>query len=154
MCLPWPSSSGSQELDGPTLPRCSAPYPLRGPSLSFHAHLLGAPCICSGELDSSCDPPSGCRPSRISRKSLVRSWRPVCSLVGDAISGAEFAPFPSSLFPASGGGWAGPQPASSSLELLSLSFVPKQCRPLLSIQPTLAGGRCGCLGYFSARSCF
>ena len=37
LCLPWPSSSGSQELDGPTLPRCSAPYPLRGPSLSFRA---------------------------------------------------------------------------------------------------------------------
>ena len=27
------------------------------------------------------------------RKSLVRNWKPVCSLVGDALSGAEFAPF-------------------------------------------------------------
>ena len=36
------------------------------------------------------------------RKSLVRNWRPVCSVVGDAVSGAEFAPFPSSLPPASG----------------------------------------------------
>ena len=36
------------------------------------------------------------------RKSLVRNWRPVCSLVGGAISGAEFAPFPSPLPPASG----------------------------------------------------
>ena len=36
-----------------------------------------------------------------------------------AISEAEFAPFPSPLLPASGGGWASPQPASSSLELLS-----------------------------------
>ena len=40
------------------------------------------------------------------RKSLVRNWRPVCSVVGDAIFGAEFAPFPSPLPPASSG--AGP----------------------------------------------
>ena len=57
------------------------------------------------------------------RKSLVRNWKPICSLVGDAVSGAEFAPFPSPLPPVSGGGWAGPLLASSSLELLSLSFV-------------------------------
>ena len=57
------------------------------------------------------------------RKSLVRDWEPVCSLVGDALSGAEFAPFPSPLPPASGGGWAGPPPASSSLGSLSSSFV-------------------------------
>ena len=123
-------------------------------------------------------------------------------MVGDAVSGAEFAPFPSPLPPASGG--AGPvrsqfaassQPASSSLELLSpfvlrmassvfglvnflslllshsLSFYllkapsdcsqglragpyPKQCHPLLSVPPPLAGGGCGHLGYFSAGSCF
>ena len=35
LCLPQPSSSGSQELDGLTLPGCGAPSPLRGPSLSF-----------------------------------------------------------------------------------------------------------------------
>ena len=40
------------------------------------------------------------------RKSLVRKWRPVCSAVRDAILGAEPAPFPSPLPPASGG--AGP----------------------------------------------
>ena len=57
------------------------------------------------------------------RKSLVRDWKPVCSLVGDAVPGAEFAPFPSPLPPASGGGWVGAQPAGSSLELLSPSFV-------------------------------
>ena len=101
--FPSPSSSGSQELDGHTLPWCRAPSPLRGPSLSFRARRWGAPCVSSGELDSSCDPPGGCRPSRISRKSLVRSWKPVCSLVGDAVSGAEFAPFPSPLPPASDG---------------------------------------------------
>ena len=35
------------------------------------------------------------------RKSLVRSWKPVCSLVEDALSGAEFAPFWLWLVPAS-----------------------------------------------------
>ena len=37
LCLPRPSSSGSQELDGCTLRGCGAPSPLRGPSLSFRA---------------------------------------------------------------------------------------------------------------------
>ena len=40
------------------------------------------------------------------RKSLVRNWRPVCSVVGNAVLGAKPAPFPSPLPPASGG--AGP----------------------------------------------
>ena len=69
------------------------------------------------------------------RKPLVRNWKPVGSLVGNAISGAKFASFPSPLPPASGRGRAGPQPISSSLELLSPSFVPKQCCLLLSLQP-------------------
>ena len=60
---------------------------------------------------------------QILRKSLVINWKPVCILVGDAVSGAEFAPFPSPLPPASGGGWAGPELASFSLELLRPSFV-------------------------------
>ena len=51
------------------------------------------------------------------RKSLVRNWEPVCSLVGGAVSGAEFAPFPSP--PCLRWGWDGLQPASSSLELFS-----------------------------------
>ena len=38
--FPGPSSSGTQDLDGRTLPGCSAPSPLHGPSLSFHAHLV------------------------------------------------------------------------------------------------------------------
>ena len=112
--FPGQSISGRQELDDRTLPGCRAPSPLRGPHLSFRERRPGAPCVCFGELDSSCDPSSGCQPSRISRKSLVQSWKPVCSLVGDAVSGAEFAPFPSPLPPAFGGGWAGPLPGSSS----------------------------------------
>ena len=52
----------------------------------------------------------------------------------------------------------------SSLRTLTLTLIalralrpypyPKQCRPLLSVPPPLAGGRCGRLGYFSAGSCF
>ena len=37
------------------------------------------------------------------RMSLDRNWRLVCSVVGDAISGAKFATFPFPLPPASGG---------------------------------------------------
>ena len=57
------------------------------------------------------------------RKSLVRNWRPVCSVVGDAVSGAEPAPFPSPLPPASGR--AGP--VRSQLALLWSFSVPLFC---------------------------
>ena len=66
LCLPCPSSSGSQELDKRTLPGCGAPYPLRGPSLSYRACWSGAHCVRSGKLISGCDPPGGCQPSRVS----------------------------------------------------------------------------------------
>ena len=117
----WSEQLGSQELDKRTLPGCSAPYPLRGPSLSFCMQVLCALYLCWGA-------DLWLRPSRRMStihnliKSLVRDWRLVCSLVGGAISGAEFAPFPSPLPPASSGGWAGLQPASSSLVLLSPLF--------------------------------
>ena len=52
--FPGPSSSGSQELDQRTLPRCGAPYPLRSFSLHFHTP-VGVPCVCSGELVSTRD---------------------------------------------------------------------------------------------------
>ena len=66
LSLLHPSSSGSQEFDRRTLPGCGAPSPLRGPSLSFHEHQSGVPCVCSGELVSSRNPSSRCQPSRIS----------------------------------------------------------------------------------------
>ena len=94
-CLPCPSSSGSQELDECALPGCSVPYPLRGPSLSFWVHSFWM---------------------------HWSSWEPVFSLVGDALSGAKFAPFPCPLPPASSGVWAGPQLASSSL-VFTQSFI-------------------------------
>ena len=62
--FPGASSSGSQELEERTLPGCGAPSPLRGPSFSFR--LSGAPCVTSGELVSSRNPPGRCQPSRIS----------------------------------------------------------------------------------------
>ena len=64
--LPHPNSSGNQELDERTLPRCSVPYSLRGPSLSFQSRQSVVPCVSSGELISDCDPLGRCQPSRIS----------------------------------------------------------------------------------------
>ena len=46
LCLPRPSGSGSQELDGHTLPGCRVPSPLRSPSLSFRPRLSGARTLC------------------------------------------------------------------------------------------------------------
>ena len=115
--FPGRNSSGSQELDEHTLPSCRAPSPLRGPSLSFHACRSGAPCVSSGELDSRCDPPSGCQPSRISGSlwletgSLFALWKEMLSL------GPSLPPPP-----ASGGGWTGPPLASFLWYLLSPSF--------------------------------
>ena len=62
----------------------------------------------------------------VSQEHLVSNWEPACSLVEDAISGAETAPFQLWLSPAclsaSHGGWAGPQQASSPL-VFTQSFV-------------------------------
>ena len=126
--------------------------------------------------------PSACRRSGL-RKSFDRNWGPVCSVGGGGFSGAEFAPFASPLPPTSSGygpalwsfsvplfcespavcsGWlifslAVPQfkraPSDCSQGLRAGPY-PKQCCPLLSVSPPLAGGGCGRLGYFSAGSCF
>ena len=66
LCLPHPISSGNQEFDECPLPGCSVPYPLHSSSLSFCIRQLGAPCVSSGELVSSRDPPGRCQPSRFS----------------------------------------------------------------------------------------
>ena len=65
--FPGRSSSGSQELDGCTLPGAVRLLPSAVPaSVSARANWVRVPCVCSGELASSCDPPGRCRPSRIS----------------------------------------------------------------------------------------
>ena len=92
--FPSLSSSGIQELDRCTLPGCGAPSPLRGPSLSLHPCQSGACILCLATTIQNL------------RKYLVRNWSPGCIVVGDAVFGAKFAPFPSPLPPASGG--AGP----------------------------------------------
>ena len=73
-----------------------------------------------------------------------------------AVSGAEFAPFPSPLPPASGTGWANLQPATSSLEFLSPSFLLRMgrqcvsafCRLILSL--SLAIPQCKLLSHVSS----
>ena len=107
--FPGLSSTGSQDLHRHTFPGCGAPSPLRGPSLSFRPRWSGVCTLCLG-------PSRRMLTIQNLRRSLVRNWRPVCSAVGAAVLGAEPAPFPS---PLPRRGWACPQPASSSLDLLS-----------------------------------
>ena len=61
-----------------------------------------------------------------SQEVLVSNQKPDCSLVEDAVTWAEFAPFclwlPLACFPASGDGWGGLQLASSPLGFAQ-SFV-------------------------------
>ena len=61
------------------------------------------------------------------RKSLVRNWKPVCSLVGDALSGAKFAPFLLWLVPACPLCPVGDGPVCSLLALLWYSLSPLFC---------------------------
>ena len=63
--FPGLSSSGSQEPDKCTLPGAVHLLPSAAPA-SVSTHRLGPPCVCSGELVCSRDPPGGCQPSRIS----------------------------------------------------------------------------------------
>ena len=100
--LPRQSSSGSQELGRHTLPGV-APSALRVPSPSPRPRGYGACALCLATTLQNL------------RRSLVRNGRPVCSAVGAAVLGAEPAPSPP---PCLLRGWAGPQPASSSLDLL------------------------------------
>ena len=118
LCLPQQSSSGSQALDRRPLPRAMCFVPSAGPAC-FRAP-VGACALCLF-WGAGLWP----RPSRWMstienlRKSLVRDWEPVCSLVGVPSLGPSLplSPPPCLLPPV---GWAGPpQLASSSLELLS-----------------------------------
>ena len=67
LCLPRPSSSGSQELDERPLPGAVRLLPSAAPaSVSAHTSRVRVPCVYSWELASSRNPPGRCQPSRIS----------------------------------------------------------------------------------------
>ena len=91
--FPGQSSSGRQELDELTLPGCSTASPLHGPSLSFWARPVWCILCPSWGADLWLRPSQWMSTIQNLRKSLVRNWKPVCSLVGDVLSGADFAPF-------------------------------------------------------------
>ena len=145
---------------------------------------MPAACVCSWELASRHPPGSWMWTIQNLRKSLDRNQRPVCRVGRGGFSGAQFASFPSPLPPTSSGdgpallcsfsvplfcewlavclGWlifslAIPQfkrAPSDCSQGLRAGPHPKQCRPLLYVPLMLVGGGCGCLGYFSAGSCF
>ena len=61
LCLPRQAAQAARSLTGALSPvRCQQHQP------HFRLRWSGAPCVCSGELASSRDPPGGCQPSRIS----------------------------------------------------------------------------------------
>ena len=129
-CLPGLSGLGSQGF-GCTLSGCGAPFPSTVPVCTGG---VPAACVCSQELDSSCDPPEsqeGLRPIQNLRKSLDRNRGPVCSVGGGGFSGAEFAPFPSPLPPTS----SGDGPVHCRLALLWSFSVPLFCE-----QPAVCSG--------------
>ena len=121
---PFPSAasgSGSQGLGRP-LPGCGAPFPsaTSGPGSQRLVHTLpgcGAPFPSMAPV---CAAESGLR------KSLDRNRGPVCCVGEGGFSGAEFAPFPSPLPPASGGDG----PVCCQLALLWNCSVPLFCELL------------------------
>ena len=93
--FPGPSSSGDQVLGERILP---AGWCILSPPGSQPLSFLGAQqeyhlrCVSSGELISDRDPSGRCqRPG--SQEDLVSNWEPAHSLVEDAFSGAEIAPY-------------------------------------------------------------
>ena len=112
--FPGPSSSGSQELDGRPLSGCDEPSPFHSPSLFLPAPVARVSPVFPSRRMSTI---------QNLRKSLDRS---VCSVGGDAVSGAQFAPFPNSRLPTSGGDG----PVRLRLALLWSFSVPVFCERL------------------------
>ena len=123
--FPGPSSPGNQVLGEHTLPGCRASYHLPGPSHSNSWLAVGTPSpVCHGSLLGSWSlaatlPVDVNHPE--SQEILGSNWKPACSLVEHAVSGAEFAPG-CCLSPCLWG-WAGPQPVSSPLVFIQSSVL-------------------------------
>ena len=114
LCLPRQSGSGAFRVHSPRVRRAFSPP-------WSQSQFPPAPVRCVRPLPSASPAPVPARASRLPvpcvsprpsqqmstiqnlRRSLIRNWRPVCSEVGDAVLGAQPAPFPSPLPPASGG---------------------------------------------------
>ena len=117
LCFPRPSSSGSQELDGCAVPRAVRLIPLRSQPQFPSAGLVGLVSVLGSWTLAATLPANVDRPNL--RKSLVRSWKPVCRLVGVPSLGPSLPlSSPHCLLPLAGG----LQPASSSL-VFAQSFV-------------------------------
>ena len=91
--FPVRSSSGSQELEEHTLPRCSMTSPSPSPPQFPGTLVRCALCLFWG-ADLWLRPSWRMSTTQNLRKSLVRNWKPVRSLVGDAVSRAKFTSFP------------------------------------------------------------
>ena len=171
------SGPGSQRFVRP-LHGCGAPFPSAGSGPGSQRFGALSPVRCTFSLRGpSASHRSGLRKSSDRNRGLFAGWEGVASLglslslfpppcllppvgMGRLFSGVSqslcfvnhhgvFGPVNFSLLShslkkapsnCSQGLWAGP--------------YPKQCRPLLSVSPPLAVGRCRRLGYFSAGSCF
>ena len=96
MHLPGPSHSGSCFWVLHKTQTCLGLRFVPSPAQAAQA-TTGEPYVSSGKLISGCDPLGGCRPSRISGSLWLETGSLFLQFGRDAVSGAEFAPFPSPL---------------------------------------------------------
>ena len=144
--FPAPAAQAARSLTGALCPGAVRLIPSGGPaSVSVHASRVHAPCVCSGELASSRDPPSGCQPSRISGSVWLETGSLLCCLVGGAVSGTVPLPPASGM----GGGWWWNGPVCRLLALLW------NCSVFLSFCQQLAvcSGSCAFLVNVFSLSC-
>ena len=126
MPFPGPSSSGDQMLVECTLPRGLITSLVPDAWFQGCTHLQCAMCLFWGG-DLWRRPFRWMSTVQNPRKSLVRNWKPVCILVGDALSGAEFAPFQLWLSPTCPLPLVGDGPVRSPLALIWYSLSPLLC---------------------------
>ena len=118
------AAQAARSLTGALSPGAVCLLPSATPaSVSACAGWVHAPCV-------SLQPSRRMSTIQNLSRSLIRNWRPVCSAVGDAVLGAEPAPFPSPLPPAGGAGLV-----CSLLALLWTCSDPLFCK-----QPAVCSG--------------